>query len=166
MEEQSWLDRCLIVVHRLMVIIAAGMVIFMMIAVSCSVMMRYFLNRPIVWIVEISSYLMLYITFLGTAWLLRRDGHVEIDLFISRLRPKTQRVLKSLTSIGGAVVGFILSWKGFLVAMDYYTRGVTVMGILNTPQFLLMAIIPIGGFLLLVEFVLKAIRSGTICFKR
>ncbi|MBM4350404.1 MAG: TRAP transporter small permease [Deltaproteobacteria bacterium] len=166
MEEKGWLDRYLVIIHRMMAIIAAMMVIFLMLAISYSVMVRYFLNRPVAWIVEISSYLMLYITFLGTAWLLRRDGHVEIDLFTSHLSPKTKAVFKSLTSIGGAVVGFILAWKGALVTLDYFRRGVTPMGILNTPQFLLMAIIPVGGFLLMVEFILRTIRFGRIGFKK
>ena len=36
------------------------------------------------------------------------------------------------------------------------------MGILNTPQFLLTAIIPIGGALLLIEFILRMWRLGRI----
>src|SRR4030066_922155 len=104
-EKKSKLDHLLGIVNSVMAGIAATMVIFMMLAISYSVMMRYLFNRPIAWIVEISSYLMLYITFLGTAWLLRRDGHVEIDLFTSHLSPKTKAAFKSLTSIGGAVVG-------------------------------------------------------------
>lgn len=165
-EEKGWLDRYLVTIHRIMTAIAAIMLILMMLAISYSVMVRYFLNRPIAWIVEISSYLMLYITFLGTAWLLRRDGHVEIDLFTGHLNPKTKAAFKSLTSIGGAVVGLILAWKGSLVTFDYFNRGVATMGILNTPQFLLMAIIPVGGFLLMVEFILRTVRSGRIWLKK
>ena len=63
----------------------------------------------------------------------------------SELGPEARAGLKVFTSLGGAVVGFILAWKGIMVTLDYFRRGVTVIGILNTPQFLLMAIIPIGG---------------------
>ena len=165
-EEKGRLNRYLTIIHRLMATIAAMMVIFMMLAISYSVLTRYLFNRPIAWIVEISSYLMLYITFLGTAWLLRRDGHVEIDLFTSHLNLKRQALLKAVTSVGGALVGFVLTWKGALVTIDYFRRGVTIMGVLNTPQFLLMAIIPIGGFLLLVEFILRIFHFGRIGFKK
>jgi len=165
-EEKGRLNRYLTIIHRLMATIAAMMVIFMMLAISYSVLTRYLFNRPIAWIVEISSYLMLYITFLGTAWLLRCDGHVEIDLFTSHLNLKRQALLKAVTSVGGALVGFVLTWKGALVTIDYFRRGVTIMGILNTPQFLLMAIIPIGGFLLLVEFILRIFHFGRMGFKK
>jgi TRAP-type mannitol/chloroaromatic compound transport system permease small subunit len=37
--------------------IAATMMIFMMLAIFLPVIMRYLFNRPVAWIVEISSYL-------------------------------------------------------------------------------------------------------------
>jgi TRAP-type C4-dicarboxylate transport system permease small subunit len=157
-DKRGKLDRFLGIVNGVMAGIGAIMVIFMMLAISYSVMMRYLFNQPTAWIVEISSYLMLYITFLGTAWLLRRDGHVEIDLFTAMMKPRTKAKLKAILSIGGAAVGFILTWKGALITIDYFKRGVMAMDILNTPQFLLMAIIPIGGFLLMVEFILRIFR--------
>jgi TRAP-type C4-dicarboxylate transport system permease small subunit len=163
--EKGKLDRVLDLVNGVMAGIAATIVIFMMFAISYSVIMRYFFNWPIAWIVEISSYLMLYITFLGTAWLLRREGHVEIDLFTANRRPRTKAWLRAITSMGGVLVGFVLAWKGSLVTIDYFERGVTVMGILNTPQFLLMAIIPTGGFLLMIEFILRIFRFGRMGFK-
>jgi TRAP-type C4-dicarboxylate transport system permease small subunit len=154
------LHRLLNLLNSVMAGIGAAMMIFMMLAISCSVIMRYLFNRPVAWIVEISSYLMLYITFLGTAWLLRREGHVEIDLFTSHLSQKQRAVLRSVTSVGGAIVGLILAWKGALITIDYFRRGVIAMDILNTPQYLLMAIIPVGGFLLMIEFILRIFHFG------
>jgi TRAP-type C4-dicarboxylate transport system permease small subunit len=159
-------DCLLEMVNDVMAGVGSLMVIFMMLAISYSVLSRYLLNRPIAWIVEVSSYLMLYITFLGAAWLLRRDGHVAIDLFTNRLSSKHVALCKSATSIAGALVGFILTWKGTLVTLDYFTRDVVTMGILNTPQFLLVAIIPVGGFMLLVEFVLRIFHFGREGFKK
>ena len=160
------LDRCLDILNGAMAATGAVAVVFMMLAISYSVMMRYFWNQPVPWVVEISSYLMLYITFLGAAWLLRKDGHVEVDLFLANAKPRTKAGFKAVTSIGGVVVGFVLAWKGSAVTIDYYQRGVTVMGILSTPQFLLTGIIPIGGALLLIEFLLRVLRFGKIAMTK
>jgi hypothetical protein len=59
-------------------------------------------------------------------------------------------------------VGFILTWKGAAVTFDFYQRGVTMMGILSTPQCLLLAIIPIGGFFLLIEFLVRVWRLSRL----
>jgi len=164
-EQKDKLDMLLDRLNSAMAWIAAAAIIFMMLAISYAVMMRYAWNKPVPWIVEISSYLMLYITFLGTAWLQRKGGHVEVDLLTGRLKPRVRAGLKAATSLGGAVVGFVLSWKGALVTVDYFQRDVTAIGILNTPQFLLVGVIPIGGFLLLVEFLLQAWRQGRLALK-
>jgi TRAP-type C4-dicarboxylate transport system permease small subunit len=164
-EQKDKLDALLDRLNKAMAWLAAAAIIFMMLAISYAVMMRYGWNKPVPWIVEVSSYLMLYITFLGTAWLQRKGGHVAVDLVTGRLNPRVRAALKSATSLGGAVVGFVLAWKGSLVTVDYFQRDVTAIGILNTPQFLLMGIIPIGGFLLLVEFLLQAWRQGRIALK-
>lgn len=161
----SKLDRLLDRLNGAMATLGAIAILFMMLAISFAVITRYLWNRPLAWVVEISSYLMLYITFLGTAWLLRREGHVEVDLFLAQAKPRTRAFLKGITSLGGAVVGFVLAWKGSLVTIDYFERGVTVMGILNTPQYLLMGIIPVGGFLLGVEFILRAFRFVRMAVK-
>lgn len=165
-EKKGKIEHLLDTVNGMMVGIGAFLVIFMMLAVSYSVLMRYTWNRPIAWIVEVSSYLMLYITFLGAAWVLRHDGHVTIDLFTSRLSSKQNALFKSATSVAGALVGFVFTWKGTLVTLDFFTRDVITMGILSIPQFLLMAIIPIGGFLLMIEFILRILRFGRIGFQK
>jgi TRAP-type C4-dicarboxylate transport system permease small subunit len=135
--------------------IAAAMIVFMMLAIAYAVAMRYLFDAPVPWVVEISSYLMLYITFLGAAWLLHQDGHVEVDLFLSHAGPRTTAASKAVTSLFGAVVGFVLTWNGALVTVDHFQRGATAFGVLNTPQWLLVGIIPIGGALLLLEFLLR-----------
>jgi C4-dicarboxylate transporter, DctQ subunit len=166
MEEQKGkLDAVLDRINSVMAWIAAIAIIFMMFAISYAVMMRYAWNKPVPWVLEISSYLMLYITFLGTAWLQRKGGHVEVDLLTGRLKPRIRAAFRTITSLGGAVVGFVLTWKGWLVTIDYFQRDVTVIGILNTPHFLLIGVIPIGGLLLLTEFLLQAWRHGTVALK-
>ena len=133
--------------------IAALMVIFMMFAISYAVAARYLWGQSVPWVIEVSSYLMLYITFLGTAWLLRQNGHVEVDLVLSNLKPRTAAGFRAVTSIAGALVSLVLAWQGAVVAIDYFQRDVTVMGILNTPQWLLLGVIPLGGFLLFIVFI-------------
>jgi len=155
-------DRLLNAIHLAMAWVGAACILFMMLAICYSVILRYFWNEPVPWIVEVSSYLMLYITFLGTAWLQRQDGHVEVDLFLSKLKPRVRALFRAITSLGGVAVGCILTWKGAMVTIDFYQRGVTMMGILSTPQCLLLAIIPIGGFFLLIEFLLRIWRSSRI----
>ena len=62
-------------------IFAGVLIILIMLCVCVDVIMRYFFNSPLFWVVELGEYAMLYITFTGAAWLLKTDGHVTIDIF-------------------------------------------------------------------------------------
>jgi C4-dicarboxylate transporter, DctQ subunit len=158
-ERRSILDAVLTRVNGLLAFIAAIMIIFMMLAICYSTLMRFLWDASVPWVVEISSYLMLYITFLCIAWLQAQDGHVRIDLLTAKLGVRGRGTLDVITSLGGVAVGLFLAWKGALVTLDYFQRDVTVIGIVNTPQFLLIAILPIGGTLLLVQCILQTWRS-------
>jgi TRAP-type C4-dicarboxylate transport system permease small subunit len=155
-------SRCLSRINLAAAWLAAAMIFLMMAVITFAVAMRFLFNQPVTWVVEATSYLLLYITFLGTAWLLEQDGHVEVDLITGALAPRQRALLKAATSACGAVASVVLAWKGTAVTLDYFTRKVTVIGILNIPQYLLMVIIPVGASLLFLQFVLKAGRYAKL----
>jgi len=137
--------------------IAAVLLIFVMLAVGVDVVMRYFLNRPMVWVMEITEISLLFITFLGTAWLLRKDGHVKVDILTSHLNLRVQALLGIISSIIGIFVCIILVWYGIQVSYSYTQQGLYEPTLLELPKGPLLTIIPIGSFLLLVQFVRRAL---------
>ena len=132
--------------------VAAVLIIFTMLSVSVDVFMRYFLQRPMIWVLEVTEIILLFITFLGTAWLLRREGHVKVDIVLSHLNPRTQTLLSIISSIIGIIVCVVLVWYGTQVSYDYIQRGLYEPTLLEIPKGPLLAIIPVGSFLLLIQF--------------
>ena len=126
--------------------------VFIMLIVNAEVVMRYLLNRPILWATQITEYGLLWLTFLGTAWLLRKEGHVKMDIVLSQLNPKTQSVLNIITSIIGAVACLTLAWYGTQITWQYFQEGRRELSILSFALAPIMVIIPIGAFLLFVQF--------------
>ncbi len=143
---------------EIMAWVAGIMIMLMMLAVVYAVFMRFAFDRPEPAVIELSGYLLLYITFLGAPWLLRQDGHVRVDLLVDALKPRAKEVLLGATSVLGALVGLLLVWQGTAVTVGMLRRGVRVTNILDTPQWLLMVIIPISGVFLTIEFVRKSYR--------
>ncbi len=140
----------------LLAFVAGVLIILMMLAVGSEVVTRYFLNRAIVGVVDVSEILILYITFLAAAWLLRGEGHVKMDLVLKRLKPKAQTSLTIVTSIIAAIICFILFWYGARVTWDNFQRGIEEVGIMEVPTFAIVVIIPVGGFLLFIQFLRRA----------
>jgi TRAP-type C4-dicarboxylate transport system permease small subunit len=126
--------------------------------ITYEVLMRYLLERPTFWAVDLSEYAMLWAAFLAAPWVLRREGHVRVEVFVERMTPENQRRLGVLTSVLGAVVCAIMAWQGTVTVLDFYTRGVTVAREWQVPQFVTYLAIPIGSALLTVEFGRRARR--------
>lgn len=142
--------------------VSALLLAFIMVSICLEVVMRYFLNRPLVWVIEMSEYALLYITFLGTAWLLRREGHVTVDVLLVRLSPKSQAALGLFSSAIGIVISFVLVWYGSEVAWDHYQRGIFKPTVLQFPTAPILAIIPIGSIILVMQF----IRRGYLFLRK
>ena len=129
---------------------------FITLLVTTEVVMRYFLGHSIIWVMEVSEYSLLWMTFLSTAWVLRREAHVKMDMVLNRLKPGTQSLLNILTSIIGAIVCFVIAWYSAGVTWDQFLRGVARVGMVDIPKAPVMAIIPIGSFLLFIQFLRRS----------
>ncbi len=132
-------------------ILAAAVLIFLMLSVSTDVVMRYFFNRPMIWVLEISEILLLFLTFLGAAWVLREGGHVKMDLVFRWLKPRTEALLNLITYFVSAIALLVVTWYSAEATWDLYQRGAYRVSELEIPYAYYMVIIPVGGFLLGIQ---------------
>jgi len=137
-------------------ILAGALLYFLMISIFFDVTLRFFFGRPLGWAVEFSEYTMLYIVFLGTAWVLRQEGHVAVDVVTSRLSPKIQTYLNIITSILGAIICLIITGYGVVSTLSSFQRGLTIGAMPEYPKWLLLGIIPLGSLVLAVQFARRA----------
>lgn len=137
-------------------IMGGVLLVAIMLAVSVKIIFRYFLHEALVGVDEIAEISMLYLTFLGAAWLLRRGGHITIDLLFARLKPKTQARLNITTSVFGLFISLILVWYGTAATVSFWQRGILTPTILEVPRALIVGIIPVGSLLLALQFLRRA----------
>ena len=70
-------------------------VMAMLISVDYEVIARSFFGHATVWVTEVSTYLVVAITFIGAGFVVSRDSNVRVDLLIGRLAPARQRAVIS-----------------------------------------------------------------------
>lgn len=133
--------------------VASGLGLVIFFSTCIELFMRYFFNRPQIWSVEVTEYAMLYLTFLGSAWLLREDGHVRIDLLLSFLSPKSQALLNSITSFFGIIVCSVLVFFGTWSTWLHYQKGLTTFSAMELLKWPFLIVIPFGSLLLLIQFI-------------
>ena len=140
--------------------IAGGIIIFVALSVFLNVMSRQLLRVSVLGVIEIGEYSLCYITFLATAWLLKKEGHVRMDLVVNRLNPRTQAWVNMFMSVIGAGLCLTLTWYGVIVTLDAWQRNVFLSStVLQAPLALLLFIIPVGCFLLFIQFLRRAYGS-------
>lgn len=134
------------------------LLLYLMVSISLDALMRYFLNRPQIWVPEIAEFCLPVITFLGAAWLLKKEGHVKMDLVFVWLNPRQTAFLNLITSIVGSIVALFLVWYGARVAWNNLQIGYFTP-VLRIPTAPILACVPFGSFLLFVQFLRRAIES-------
>jgi len=140
--------------------IAGLILIFVMLLVCYDVVMRYVFHNPPGWVVEICEYLLLYVTFLGAAWLLRERGHVSVDIIFVLLSSKSRILLNMITGSAGAIACFLIFLYGTNTTLDFYQRGIPEIKTLSIQKWIVMWVIPFGTLLLSIQFLRQVYESA------
>ena len=122
-------------------------------SVCWGIFSRYFLSRPLGWLVEVNEYILLCIAFLVSAWVLRQEGHVKMDIVLNLLNPRKQLVVNIITSIVSAVVCLIFTWFSLKVTLELFQKMTLTPTVLELPKFYFTGVIFFGSFLLVIQFV-------------
>jgi len=142
-------------------VFAQVLIFLAMVVVTANVCSRYFFNFPWFWVTESAQWALVFMTLLGTAWVLKKEGHVSVDLITNMLEPKSRGVLNVITSILSAIVCLVITWYGARVTWEYFQTDYIFSGTMEVPAYLLQFVIPVGGFLLFTEFVRRAYRYAS-----
>ena len=145
----STFDRALIRANRCVVIAILAAMASMVFA---NVALRFFTDGSILWVEEVSRYLMIWLTFLGAGLVLRYGGHIGIDTLQERL-PRHAIPVRAVIFV--VMLGFfaVMLWLGIRYAAFTWAQTTPVMQIPIGAVYLAM---PIGFALLIVHALLMA----------
>jgi len=132
--------------------LAAFLIILVMVMVCLKVFARYVLGYGFIGIDQISGTLLLYMTFLGAGWVLKKEQHITIDILYSALGAGARRWADIVTSVLCAAVCLVLVVFGTLEVVGSWQRGVLIAAEIEMSRALNLAVIPIGFLLLFLQF--------------
>ena len=135
-----------------MAFIAAAMLVWLMVAVVTSVAMRNLGLQPFAWLFTSTEYALLYATMLGAPWLVRKRGHVHIELATAALPPVLRRGLSRAVAGACVLVCAILAWKGVDLVITNLERNDYDVRAYFFPRWILTISFPISFALMAVEF--------------
>ena len=138
-----------------MMVMGAAIILIDTLAVSVDVILRYSLSITYTGLFELTEYSLLWLTFLATAWLLKIDGHIKLDLIVDHLTPRRKVITNIITSIVCEIFTGILVWYAVKLTVSDFRYGTYISSILQPPKWPIESIVAIGYILLFIVLLRK-----------
>ncbi|MDR1827055.1 MAG: TRAP transporter small permease [Methylobacteriaceae bacterium] len=123
------------------------------------VIMRYFVNKPLIWQEEIQFLTIIWVIFLGAGAAFRTGNHVAIEIIVDALPKKLKRSIELIDYlIVVAALVYICYQSSILVKQMYVTERVT--NILHVPYYIVWGAVPFGCILSIINCTLVTFSSG------
>jgi len=138
------IDRILETLCRFGTMCGALLVIATMAVVGYSVVLRYIFGEPQVWTDELVSFWLVAIVTLGAADVLRRDGHIRIDLLTNLLPPQVQAWVDVCGLVSVILLSVVLTISGWEMVAFSWSVDLLSDGYLELPMWIPQSLIPVG----------------------
>ncbi len=139
-------------------VLAAGIILFAWLSICTEIVLRYFFSKPQVWVVPLTEISLLFITFLGIAWVLREEKHVRIEIAVDLLPPAAKSLVGAISSVLATIMCLLLFWYSAELTWTHIQRGTIDYFRLELPRSIILGVIPAGSLLLFVQLLRRSRR--------
>ncbi len=125
-------------------VVAGISVSVMAVLVFINVVARYIFNNSLAFSDEISTYLFVLMSFMGTAVAARRGAHLGLSIVTDKVSPKTKMYINICTYIISAVFCILIFIFGVQMVISQYTLGQETAA-MQWPEWIYGSFVPIGA---------------------
>jgi C4-dicarboxylate transporter DctM subunit len=134
-------------------------------AIVYEIIMRAIFRMPTKWLVEYSTYGVIFSAFLGAAYLEKIGSHIHMDVILSRLSAKARLTLEFFNYILGSIMCGILFIFSSRMVMNSIKYSTTSVSILRTPMYIPESVMTAGVLLLTLQLVKNTVHKGILLAK-
>jgi TRAP-type C4-dicarboxylate transport system permease small subunit len=110
------------------------------------------------WSGEISENILYLMTLFAAPWLLRQGQHIRVDILLRALPARIGWLMEWAGDLLGLACSLYFVWYGWTVLAASYRSGAITIKTLVTPEWWLLAPLPVAFLLLAAEFVFRMHR--------
>ena len=149
-------------IPRIAGLVAVGVLFLMMLLTVADVLLRATLGKPIIGATEITEQMMVAVVFLGLGWCALQGKQISVELFASRYKPRTQRLIDLMVYFVGLIVVAGLCWRTLVTTLTVHRLGITCAYI-GVPKYPFYALAAFGWavlFVAMASLIIKRIKDG------
>lgn len=139
--------------------ISCLLIVLMVLLTDWGTITRYFLRSPATWTYPITTYLLLYSTYLALAHTLQKAGHVRVEFLVELLPPAGRLWADRLGHVLGTGVTAVLLSEAWRLFTRHLREGQRDISMLSTPLWLLTGGLVLGLALMLLTYAFVLVDS-------
>ena len=143
-----------IAIERVLDAVLLVALVVMVASITYQVFGRYVLNHSPSWTEEVARFLMAWITMLGSAAVIRSEGHIAVTVVAESLPPRLREAVRWLRDVIIITTAGALAWYGYGFALIGARRASPALEISMYWPFLA---IPVGAAMIALLLVLHRI---------
>ncbi len=136
-------------------IISGILIMFMALSTTYDVCLRYFFNKPSIWVVEVSEFMLAATACLGACYTLKKRRHVAVDLLVDRIPLEMRKVLGIFTSVIALLTCAVLTSLSFDLWYEAFMTGERTWTTLKAPLGYLYLYFFIGMLVLTLQYIVN-----------
>jgi TRAP-type mannitol/chloroaromatic compound transport system permease small subunit len=135
------------------------LILFMMLTGVYEVAMRYFFNRPTIWVWEMNGLMLCVLVALGGGFVLLKQSHVRVDILYDRFPERKKAVVDLVTSFFTFLFLICLFWQTVKFSWLSFLQSEHSQTIFRPPVYPFKIILAFGIFLFLLQCLSDFIRN-------
>lgn len=150
------MNKLLGIVEGLLDKLLVALFLIMVAAIVWQVIARYFFAAPTIWSEELARFLVVWVTMLGSAYVLEHGGHVAVTIFVDIMPESWQRFFEWVRDTCTICIAGGLAYYGYGFAISGARRTSTGLGLQMSYAY---AAIPIGAALIAFFLIARRIAG-------
>lgn len=126
--------------------------------VFANVLSRYVFHNSLSFSEEITTYLFILLSLMGTAVATKRRAHLGLSILTDAVSPGARKILLVLGFVIGTVFSAALFYYGILMVINQYNLGMETSA-MQWPEWIYGTFIPFGAFFVTIRFAQAAIQE-------
>jgi TRAP-type C4-dicarboxylate transport system permease small subunit len=135
--------------------------------VTEAVIVRKLLGISTIWQIEASVFLLIFAVFVGAPFVQKNDHHLNVDLVIILLYPRTREITLIVVSIISCILTAILAWYAWPMWWETVVNMEHSESLWGPPLWIPFLFLPLGMTLLFMQYIvyigrkIERLRKGT-----
>ena len=132
--------------------VASVCVVIMAVLVFANVIARKVFDNSLAFSDEMSTYLFVLMSFMGTAIAARRNAHLGLSIITDRVKPRTRTIINMITYGIAALFCLLIIIFGVQMVISQYQLGQETAA-MQWPEWIYGSFVPIGAAFSMVAFI-------------